>query len=139
MHASVNRQLLARLACAPDPDAGTGWTREHAQRVRCIRAYVEGAHARNETAIAIEALMTWRVSLDRSLAELGDDVDGWSAWCWPNTWLDHHLRLRALLVHLLSVWNGLALVPWADMNVPDFLWGPHKSLLGPSRVDREPR
>lgn len=130
MHASVNRQLLVRLACAPDPDAATDWTREHAQKIRCIRAYVDGAHARNETAIPLEALATWRASLDHSLARLGDDVDRWSVWCQPGTWLDHHLRLRALLAHVLALWNGQALVPYADMNVPDFLWGAHRTPVG---------
>lgn len=123
VQASVNRQLLVQLACPPEASVCVDWAREHAQRVKSIRSYLTCAHARNETAVTIDAVCTWRVSLDGSLARLGDGLDHWKSWCQPGTWLDNHLRLRALLTQLLVRWDGLAMVPYGDMNVADFLWG----------------
>lgn len=140
MQAGVNRRLLAQLACTPDPHVCMDWAREHTRRVTGIRTYLRGANARNETAVTIEAVCTWRVSLDDSLIRLGEDLDHWDCWCHPGTWLDSHLRLRALLAQLLVRWDGLALVPYADMNVADFLWGvcPHRTSLAAASNHSEP-
>lgn len=130
MTAGVNRRLLASLACAPAPQtvAAPGWTRDLGAVVTAIRRQLSGAHVRNEESVSLTTLDAWHAELDTELTRAAHACpQEWSRWAWPGTWLDSHLRLRAVLRHLRAAAREQDVVPsavaYADMDVAGFVWG----------------
>ncbi|GAA1235040.1 hypothetical protein GCM10009676_18610 [Prauserella halophila] len=123
---AANRTLLATLARAPDPHALEAWAAPAREAADAIRDHLIGAGQHGHATVAFSDLHRWRSSLDAALDQLAaDDPDLWQQWRRPGTWLDALLRLRSLIAHVLgkAYWDSREHVPYADMDVPRYLWG----------------
>ncbi len=123
---AANRTLLAKLARAPDPHAPEAWAAPARQTADAIRDHLIGAGQHGHATVSFSDLHHWRSSLDAALDQLASaDPDLWQQWRQPGTWLDALLRLRSLVAHVLgkAYWNEHEHEPYANMDVPRYLWG----------------
>jgi len=125
-NAANTRRLLGSLAALPGAEVAPGWVDSLREVTEMIRCYLAEADRLRAETVAAETLYRWRTDLDRSLAEMERiNLDLWSLWRRPGTWLDSVLRLRSILCHVVgkAYWDDQAEVRYADIDMERYLWG----------------
>lgn len=124
--AATTRQLLTALATPPPGYLAQAWAQQLRDTAHTIRAFLLDAESSASETVPCTVLYQWRTTLDTQLDAMRQaNAELWRQHRQPGTWLDALLRLRSIIVHVLSkaYWDDLTDIRYANIDITRYLWG----------------